>query len=54
MLDRFAPQAGRDVAIQISLDSADPAVNPLAIAALVLALAALATAYLAFSAASAA
>lgn len=34
--------------------SSDPAVNPLAIAALVLALAALATAYLAFSAASSA
>ena len=27
MLRRFAPLAGRDVAVQISLDSADPAVN---------------------------
>ncbi|MEO7318636.1 MAG: hypothetical protein ABIZ56_06585 [Chthoniobacteraceae bacterium] len=41
------------LSMQSSSASADPAVNPLAIAALVLALAALATAYLAYSAASA-
>ena len=40
------------LSMQSSGPAADPAINPLAIAALVLALAALATAYLAFSAAS--
>ncbi len=40
------------LSMQTSGASADPAVNPLAIAALVLALAALATAYMAFAAAS--